>query len=100
MAKTLDKLAAEIHDLPDVEKLRLVDAILADLNRPDPEIDECGRKRRANDGRLTKRAESQRYPMRPLCRSIAALESPLSSPTTTHLANFNRVTPIFTYTSS
>lgn len=39
MAKTLDKLAAEIHDLPDVEKLRLVDAILADLDRPDPEID-------------------------------------------------------------
>lgn len=39
MAKTLDKLAAEIHDLPDVEKSRLVDAILADLDRPDPEID-------------------------------------------------------------
>lgn len=39
MAKTVDKLAAEIHDLPDVEKLRLVDAILTDLDRPDPEID-------------------------------------------------------------
>jgi putative addiction module component (TIGR02574 family) len=39
MAKTVDKLAAEIHDLPDVEKLRLVDTILADLDRPDPEID-------------------------------------------------------------
>ncbi len=39
MAKTVDKLAAEIHDLPDVEKLRLVDAILADLDKPDPEID-------------------------------------------------------------
>jgi len=38
MAKTVDKLAAEIHDLPDVEKLRLVDAILADLDKPDPEI--------------------------------------------------------------
>ncbi len=39
MAKTVDKLAAEIHDLPDIEKLQLVDAILADLDRPDPEID-------------------------------------------------------------
>ncbi|HWR20979.1 MAG TPA: addiction module protein [Verrucomicrobiae bacterium] len=39
MAKTVDKLTAEIHDLPDLEKLRLVDAILTDLDRPDPEID-------------------------------------------------------------
>ena len=39
MAKTVDKLAAEIHVLPDIEKLRLVDAILADLDKPDPEID-------------------------------------------------------------
>ncbi len=39
MAKTVDKLAAEIHDLPDVEKLHLVDAILVDLDKPDPEID-------------------------------------------------------------
>ena len=39
MAKTVDKLAAEIHVLPDIEKLQLVDAILADLDKPDPEID-------------------------------------------------------------
>jgi len=39
MAKTVDKIAAEIQSLPDVEKLRLVDAILADLDKPDPEID-------------------------------------------------------------
>ena len=39
MAKTVDKLAAEIHGLPDVEKLQLLDTILADLDRPDPEID-------------------------------------------------------------
>lgn len=39
MAKTVNKLAAEIHDLLDVEKLRLVDAILTDLDKPDPEID-------------------------------------------------------------
>ncbi|MBI4060412.1 MAG: addiction module protein [Elusimicrobia bacterium] len=39
MAKAVNKLAAEIHDLPDVEKLRLVDAILTDLDQPDPAID-------------------------------------------------------------
>ena len=39
MAKKVDKLAAEIHGLPDVEKLRLTDAILTDLDKPDPEID-------------------------------------------------------------
>jgi len=39
MAKTVKQIAAEIQQLPDVEKLRLVDAILADLDRPDPEID-------------------------------------------------------------
>ena len=39
MARAVNKLAAEIHDLPDVEKLRLVDAILTDLDQPDPKID-------------------------------------------------------------
>lgn len=39
MTKTLDQLSAEIQNLPDVEKLQLVDTILADLDRPDPEID-------------------------------------------------------------
>lgn len=39
MAKTVDRLAAESHDLPDVEKLQLVDTILADMDRLDPEID-------------------------------------------------------------
>ena len=39
MSITADKLVSEILDLPDVEKLRLVDAILTDLDRPDPEID-------------------------------------------------------------
>jgi hypothetical protein len=38
-AKKVDKLAEEIHELPDIEKLRLVDAILKDLDKPDPEID-------------------------------------------------------------
>jgi putative addiction module component (TIGR02574 family) len=39
MAKTVEKLAAEIHGLPDAEKLRLLDTILTDLDQPDPEID-------------------------------------------------------------
>ena len=39
MGKTVNKLAVEIHDLPDVDKLRLVDVILAELDKPDPKID-------------------------------------------------------------
>jgi len=39
MSTTADKLVSEIRALPDVEKLRLVDAILTDLDKPDPEID-------------------------------------------------------------
>lgn len=39
MSTATDKLASEIRALPDAEKLRLVDAILADLDKPDPEID-------------------------------------------------------------
>ena len=49
MAKNLDKLTEEIRELSDIEKLRLVDSILSDLDKPDPEIDrvwaEEGRKR-------------------------------------------------------
>ena len=37
--KSVDKIAQEIRELPDVEKLRLLDAILTDLDKPDPEID-------------------------------------------------------------
>jgi putative addiction module component (TIGR02574 family) len=39
MAKNVDELTEEIRKLPDVEKLRLVDTILSDLDKPDPEID-------------------------------------------------------------
>ncbi len=39
MTKTTEKLASEIQSLPDIEKLHLVDAILADLDRPDPAMD-------------------------------------------------------------
>lgn len=40
MKTPAEKLVSEIHALPDVEKLRLVDAILNDLDKPDPEIDQ------------------------------------------------------------
>jgi putative addiction module component (TIGR02574 family) len=39
MSTSNDKLVSEIRALPDVEKLRLVDAILTDLDKPDPVID-------------------------------------------------------------
>ncbi len=35
----VDKLVSEIRALPDVEKLRLMDAVLNDLDKPEPEID-------------------------------------------------------------
>jgi putative addiction module component (TIGR02574 family) len=39
MAKNFDEITEEIRKLPDIEKLRLVDTILSDLDKPDPEID-------------------------------------------------------------
>lgn len=55
---TTEKLTSEIQSLTDVEKLHLVDTILADLDRPDPELDriwaEESRKRRTayKEGRI------------------------------------------------
>lgn len=39
MAISAEKLEKEIRSLPDIEKLRLVDVILTDLDKPDPELD-------------------------------------------------------------
>ena len=39
MATQADKLVSEIRALPEEEKLRLLDAILTDLDKPDPDID-------------------------------------------------------------
>ena len=39
MSITADKLVSQIRELPDVEKLRLVNAVLTDLHKPHPEID-------------------------------------------------------------
>jgi hypothetical protein len=40
MATQADKLVTEIRALPDEEKLRVLDAILTDLDKPDLEIDQ------------------------------------------------------------
>jgi hypothetical protein len=40
MATQTDKLVSEIRALPDEEKLRVLDAILTDLDTPDHEIDQ------------------------------------------------------------
>lgn len=39
MGTISEELAGKIKSLPDVEKIELVDSILAQLDRPDPEID-------------------------------------------------------------
>ena len=39
MSIATDKLTSEVQALSDIEKLRLVYTILADLDRPDPELD-------------------------------------------------------------
>jgi putative addiction module component len=39
VTKRLERLAAEVQSLDDTEKLQLLDAILEDLDKPDPEID-------------------------------------------------------------
>jgi putative addiction module component (TIGR02574 family) len=38
MSIEADKLVSEIRALPDIEKVRLVDAILNDLDKTDPEV--------------------------------------------------------------
>jgi putative addiction module component (TIGR02574 family) len=39
MRTLTDEVVEKIKTLPDVEKLAIVDSILLDLDRPDPEID-------------------------------------------------------------
>ena len=61
MAKKMEKLAEEIHELTDIEKLRLVDVILKDLDKPDPRSTGFGRWRHANVGQRTRPVEAQRF---------------------------------------
>ncbi|MDH4162836.1 MAG: addiction module protein [Nitrospirota bacterium] len=39
MTKIAEKIAKEIQTLSDIEKLHIVDAILTDLDKPDPAMD-------------------------------------------------------------
>ena len=39
MSAITDELLSKIKELPDEEKLRLVEAILTDLHKPDPEME-------------------------------------------------------------
>jgi putative addiction module component (TIGR02574 family) len=40
MTFSAERLVSEIRALPEEDKLRLLDAILTDLDRPDPSIDQ------------------------------------------------------------
>ena len=40
MSTQADKLVSEIRALPDEDKLRVLDALLTDLDKPDVEIDQ------------------------------------------------------------
>ena len=62
MGRTVEKIATEIRPLSDIEQVRLVDAIFADLEKPHAEIDRVwAEEKPANVGRPTKPVESQRY---------------------------------------
>ena len=39
MSTTADELVSEIRALPDADKMRVLDAILTELHKPDPEIE-------------------------------------------------------------
>jgi putative addiction module component (TIGR02574 family) len=58
MASNAEDLVTKIHDMPDTEKLKLVDLILYDLDKPDPELDKIWAKEASQrwaaykDGRL------------------------------------------------
>jgi len=39
MGTVKDEIAVKIKSLPDIEKIELVDSILLQLDKPDPEID-------------------------------------------------------------
>ena len=39
MSTTADELVSEIRSLPDADKMRVLDAILMELHKPDPDIE-------------------------------------------------------------
>jgi hypothetical protein len=63
MGYAADDLLAKIRSLPDTEKLRLVDEILTQLDKPDPELDKVW----ADEAR--KRWEAYKKGRRPYLRN-------------------------------
>ena len=61
---TTDALVSEIRTWPDAEKLCLVEMILNDLHRPDPEIERIWADERRNAGLLTKPVAFLQLPTR------------------------------------
>ena len=61
MAKNVDEITEEIRKLPDVEKLRLGDTILSELDKPDPEIDQVWAEEAGNGGPPIKPARRQLF---------------------------------------
>ena len=54
MATDTDKLVSEIRALPAEEKIRVLDAILTDLDKPDDEIDQIWAVEAQNGGTPTR----------------------------------------------
>jgi hypothetical protein len=77
MAKKVDKLTEKIHELPDIENLRLVDVILKELDKPDRRSTGFGRWRHVNVGQRRRLVEPQRFLMNPSWRNTAAREGTL-----------------------
>lgn len=78
MAKSVEKIAQEIRELPDAEKLRLVDAILTDLDKPDPEIDRSWAEESRKRWEAYKAGEFPRCHMRPSWPNIDGREGRFS----------------------
>ena len=75
MSSTADKLEKEIKALPDIEKLRLVDAILTDLDRPDPEIDRIWAEEARKRWDATKPVASGPFPIKRSCPNTETNEN-------------------------
>lgn len=61
-----DKLVSEIRALSEEDKIRLLDVILNELDKPDPEIDQvwADEARKRWNGMLINRADSQQSRMK------------------------------------
>jgi hypothetical protein len=86
MSSTADQVEQEIKSLPDIEKLRLVDAILADLDRPDPEIDSIWLRRPESAGMPTRPVAPEPFPTKRSCPSTETNENSIPRVSTNRTA--------------